>query len=674
MPGISPTGNGGTNIDVQGLVNKLIKAEGGPTERRLDTQEAKIQADISAMGTFRSAIADFQHTLGTLRNPDELRKMSATSSDKDKIDISASPKAQAGSYNVDVEQLAQAQRLTSQVFDSDLDAIGKGNLTFQFGKIDPDTGKFTPNPKATIKNIEITDANNSLRGIKGAVNEANFGVRASLINDGKGTRMVFSAEGTGDINAMRIVVHDADGNNLDGHGLSRLSYDPTQPGKRGVNMIESAKAQDAVLRIDGIEISSPSNHFDKAIDGVNITVKDTTGNQPVKLSTRFDVASVTTAIGDFVKKYNAMINNVQQVAGYDPKTKTAGPLAGDAAIRGIVDQIRRTIGTSFNGINPDYNSLASIGITTQNDGTLMLDKSKLEKAVTEDLTQVSKLFARTGSTTDPLIRYIKASDDARMGAYDVYVSQLATQGHYIGLEPSRMHNFHIDEGNNKLVMKVDGVSSGDIKVAAGEYATGQEMATALQRAINGDEAFKHNHIGVKVNYIADQFVISSKRDGSASHVDVITSGASIRALGIDPAKGLAGEDVQGTIGGQPATGDGQKLTGRGHAHGIEIEVLGGKTGKRGQVMYSRGVAEQLGDELDTYLGSNGLLDSRSKGYQHHIEDINRQRDDLNRRLAVSQKRLMKKFSDLDETIGKMHSTSKYLAQQLANLPGASKPK
>ena len=674
MPGISPTGNGGSNIDVQGLVSKLVKAEGGPTEGRLDKQEAKIQADISALGSFRSALSDFQHSLGTLRKPDDLRKMSATSSDKDKIEISANPDAQEGSYQVDVEQLAQAQRLTSQIFESDLKPIGTGSLTFQFGRIDPHTGKFVPNPKASVKTIQITDKNNSLRGIKGAINEADLGARASLINGSKGTRLVLSAAGTGEINAMRIVVRDEDGNNLDRTGLSRLSYDPTQATRQGVNMLESAKAQDAVIRVDGIEISNATNNFDKAIDGVNIKVKASTGDQPVTLSTSFDVAAVKTAVGDFVKTYNAMINNVQSIAGYDPKTKIAGPLAGDAAVRGIVDQIRRSIGTSFSGINPDYNSLASIGITTQNDGTLSLDNSKLQKAIDDDMLQVSKLFARTGSTTDSLIRYVKASDDAHMGVYDVNITHLATQGHYIGAEPLFARNFRIVDGKNQLTMKVDGATSGDIKVAAGEYSSGQEVAEALQRAINDDEAFKHNNVSVKVNYIADQFVISSKRKGSASRVDVVASGASIRDLGIDPAQGLAGEDVRGTIGGQPATGNGQKLTGRGNAKGIEIEVLGGKTGERGQVAYSRGVAEQLGGLLDNYLGNNGLLDSRNKGYQHHIEDITHQREELSRRLSVSKKRLTKQFSDLDETIGKMHSTSNYLKNQLAQLPGATKPK
>lgn len=671
MPGISPMGQAGS-IDVKGLVHKLLRADGGPQLERLDRQEAKVQTDISALGAFRSSLSDIQQTLGSLRKADDLRQMNATSSDKHKIEVSASPKAQAGSYEVEVHQLAQAQRLTSQVFHDDLTSVGRGSLTFEFGNIDSHTGKFLPNPKAHVKTLHITNDNDSLRGIKNAVNEAGFGVRASLINDGNGVRLVFSSKGTGKINGLRIVVHDDDGNNLDKRGLSRLSFDPTKPHHQGMNMIESAKAQDAIVNIDGITVTSPSNHIDKAIDGLMMTIKDKTGDTPVKLTTSFDVEGVSQSIKHFVKKYNEMIKNVQKIAGYDAKTKVAGPLSGDAAVRGIVDQIQRILGTSFSGINKDYNSLASIGITTENDGTLTVNDSKLRKAISTHILQVSKLFARTGSTTDSLIHYVKAGDNAKMGAYKIYIGHTATEGHYIGTEPSKTMDFEMRKGHNTLSVSVDGTATGEIKVPAGIYHNGQEMAEALQHAINSDPALQHGNARVKVNYIADQFVISSVLKGSKSHIDVLSSASDIRALGIDPAKGLAGEDVQGMIGTSPSTGNGQELTGHGNADGIVVKVLGGSIGARGQVMYSRGIAEQLGSVLDNYLGSNGLLANRDKGYQDRIKDINHQRRSVDRRLAEEKKRLTKKFSDLDETIGKMHSTSRYLAQQLAHLPGPRK--
>jgi len=101
-------------------------------------------------------------------------------------------------------------------------------------------------------------------------------------------------------------------------------------------------------------------------------------------------------------------------------------------------------------------------------------------------------------------------------------------------------------------------------------------------------------------------------------------------------------------------------------------VLGGKTGKRGNVSFSMGVAEQLSSSLNLYIGNEGLLQTRSNGLNSRIDDINQQRERLGRRLAVSEERLLKQFSNLDATLGRMRSTSQFLSNQLAGLPGANK--
>lgn len=674
MQGITPTGSKGSNLDVEALVDKLVKAEGAPTQNRLDRQEGEIQTHISALGIFRGALADFQDAVSGLRDAQDLRKVTATSSDEDKVAILAGRDAPDGVFQVEVQQLAQAQRLTTQAFASDLEPLGRGNLSFQFGKIDPQSGRFVPNEKARVSNIQITDDNNSLRGIQDAVNRADAGVRASLINDGQGHRLVFSAAQTGAINAMRIVVSDDDGNNLDRNGLSRFSHDPTQGNGAGMNLIETAMAQDAQVLLDGIEIRSPGNELKDAITGVTLDLKSTTEGQAVTLTTAFDVQGVSEAINNFVTAYNAMVETVNTVAGYDPETGEAGPLAGDAAVRGIAEQLRRTVGASYNAVNAEFGSLASIGIETQRNGTLSIDSSKVSGAVEQDLLQVAKLFARAGATSDPLIRYLQASEDAQMGAYEINISRHATQGRYIGADAGRNDNFRINADENSLTLRVDGVTSGQVRIAPGRYQGGSEMAEALQRAINNDEVFKREGVQIGVEYMLGQFVLTSARYGSSSRVDVLAAEDSLRDLGIDPAAGLAGENVQGSIGGQPAIGNGKILTGRGPASGIEIEVLGGKTGLRGEVTFSRGVAEQLSGMFAGFLGEQGMLTSRNKGYNNRIEDINRQREQLGRRLAVSEKRLMTQFSNLDAMMGKMNQTSAFLTNQLANLPGARSAK
>ncbi len=668
MQGINPTGLGGSSLDVEGLVDQLVTAEGAPAQNRLDRQEIETQSSISAFGVFRGALSDFQASLEALRSSQDFNKISATSSDEDKIVISANNEAQAGAYSVDVEQLAQSHRLTSESFASELESIGTGNLSFQFGRIDSTSGQFVSNDQATIKNIQISDENNSLLGVAQAINQAEFGVRASIINDGKGHRLALSTEATGEINSLRLVVSDQDGLMNDGSGLSRLSYDPTQP--NALNMIETAKAQDAVVLLDGIRIKNASNNIDEAIKGVSVEVNALT-DKPVLLTTEFDIAAVQESIQSFVASYNEIVNTIQSVSGIDPETGVAGPLAGDSSVRGLAEQIRRVIGASYNGVNEDHGSLASIGIETQRNGSLVVDESKLRNAIEEELAQVTKLFSRAGATSDPLIRYVSASDDANMGTHDITITQLASKGSYIGRDIGPGGPRTVQAGENSLVMRVDGVTSSKISVEAGVYESGLQLAEAIQGQMNKDEIFKREGVSVSVSYALGQLVITSNRLGGQSRVDVISADNSIKDLGIDPAEGIAGENIAGRIGRLGAEGQGQALTGTGDAQGIKIEVIGGKEGKRGNVSFSMGVAEQLSKSLDRYIGNQGVLQSRSEGLNRRIEDINQQRDQLARRLETSEKRLMKQFSTLDATLGKMRSTSNFLSSRLATLPGAS---
>jgi len=257
-----------------------------------------------------------------------------------------------------------------------------------------------------------------------------------------------------------------------------------------------------------------------------------------------------------------------------------------------------------------------------------------------------------------------------MGTHDVTITQLASKGTYFGRDIGQDSSFTVAAGENKLVLRVDGVTSSPISIDAGVYENGSKLADAIQNQINKDEVLKRENVSVSVSYVVGQMVITSNRLGGQSRVDVISADNNIKDLGIDPADGIAGNDIAGRIGRLGAEAQGQTLTGTGDAAGIKIEVIGGREGTRGNVSFSMGVAEQLSNTLERYIGNQGVLQTRSEGLNRRIEDINKQRDQLARRLETSEKRLMKQFSSLDATLGKMRSTSNFLSSRLAALPGA----
>ncbi len=663
MASVGPAGgNASSGLDVQGLVGKLVSADRAPMDARLTRQEVQVQANISALGTFRASLAEFQNSLKGLRDTADLHKMTIKSSNDDAVEVIASKEAQPGSYQLEVRQLARAQRLVSAVFSSDLDPVGTGKLTFQFGKLNPQTSNFDINGKSIPQVIEISDSNNSLRGIKETINKSDFGVRASIVNDGSGYRLVLTSALTGTANQMRILVDDA-ANGQSGSDLALLSYDVL--GSR--NLEETAAADDAVISLDGIEVSSPTNQIDNAITGLTLKLKNTTNNEPVHVSTSFDQSAVLDAVHGFVKSYNDLNTTMQSIAGVDQKTKQAGPLAGDPTVRGIVEQLRRVIGGSFGGINKEYVSLASIGIDSQRNGTLSIDESKLQNAVAGNFTEIAQLFARSGSASDPLVKFVDAKEATAMGAYGLRITQLPKHGYYIGAENGGLTNTAITDADNKLVVKVDGTTSAPIALTPGVYTTGNELAATLARQINSDAAIKRAGSSVTVRVIADQLVIESARLGSASRLEIVSADPGIKSLGLDPAVGIEGADIEGTLGNQPASGSGNRLIGEQLAAGLKVELLGGKVGDRGEVVFSRGVAEQLNGLLDDFLGAQGIIGTRSKGYDARIHDIGQQRDQMDRRLATTEQRLLKQYSSLDALLGKMRDTSTYLS---THLPGA----
>ncbi len=129
-------------------------------------------------------------------------------------------------------------------------------------------------------------------------------------------------------------------------------------------------------------------------------------------------------------------------------------------------------------------------------------------------------------------------------------------------------------------------------------------------------------------------------------------------------------NTAGTINGAAATGTGQHLTGATGSvtEGLKIQIMGGATGARGTLNFSRGYAYQLDTLASSFLNSTGPITGRTDGINKTIKDIGNQRDALNRRLVDVETRYRAQFTALDTMISSMNNTSSFLTQQLANLP------
>jgi flagellar hook-associated protein 2 len=358
----------GSGLDIEGLVSKLVAAEGQPAVTRLNTQEAALQADLSAYGSLKSALSSFQSSVEALKNASAFNMRSATSSQPDLFTVSADGSAVAGSFSVIVDQLAQAAKVRSGDFTADTEAVGEGSLTIGLG-----SSSFTV----------AVGTDTTLAGLRDAINQAedNPGIKATIIKVDSGTQLVLTSEKVGSANAITVDATDADGS--DGKDLTRLAT-------ASLTTIQSA--QDAIIHIDGQQVTRDSNSFSDAISGVTFSLVKADPGATGTATVAMDKGSVTAKLNEFIKSYNALAKTMGNLSSYNAATKTGGPLLGDATLRGVQNQLRQVLSSAVQGAGV-LSSLADIGITSDKTGMLQLDSAKLDKAMATNFDAIANLFS-----------------------------------------------------------------------------------------------------------------------------------------------------------------------------------------------------------------------------------------------------------------------------------------
>jgi flagellar hook-associated protein 2 len=668
MAGLSSPGIG-SGLDINGLITKLMDAEKAPITA-LDKKEADYQAKLTAYGTLKGAFASFQTAAKGLSSSSKFSTAKASVADATILAANASSIAKPGSYSIEVSKLAQSHKIASEPFDDPASAIGTGTLTIDFGTYTSVGNSFTVNADKTSKSITIDSTNNSLSGIRDAINEAGMGVTASLLNDGDGYRLVLSSDDTGEDNSLRVLISgDSAGTDVDDLGLSQLAYDPTKTAGTGKNLAQKLEAQNAELTIDGIAINKSTNSIGDAITGVTLNLlKKSEAGSPTTFTVSRDPANVKTAVEGFVKSYNDLAATMKELGGYDFKTQEGGLLLGDTTLRSMQNQARAILTQKLEYADGGVSSLSDIGVSFQRDGTLSINSSKLDSILADPTKNVAGLFAVMGVPSDSLVSYATSTSYTQPGRYGLNITQIATNGTATGAGALAASTVITAGVNNSLTLKLNGTTA-TISLNAGTY-TQDELVAELQSKINSDSSYKSLGYKVSAAHTAGIIKLTSTLYGSSSSVVVSTGNAASTLFG-GSTTSITGVNVAGDIGGVTGTGTGQVLTGAGDASGLQLLIEGGNTGARGTVGFSRGVAWQLDQTLTSMLGTDGTLANRTEGIDRSIDDIDDRRAVLTKRLADIEKRYRAQFNALDQLVASMQQTSNYLTQQLANLPGSS---
>ncbi len=530
----------GSGINSNSLAKQLTEIERTPKQDSIDSTREKLETQISDFGLVRSSLSTLQDSANLLKDTASFNSKTASFSDSDAfIPISLNEDVPTGAYSFRVLDVAASQSLsTSSTYADPTDAIGKGTLTVSFGAWDTGVppSSFTQNTDADSLVVTISDGNNSLNGLRDAINAEDAGVTATIVNNGSGYHLLLTSD-SGLSQQMAVSVEE----DVTDPGLSAFEFNETTQ-----NLDQKQAGKDARLEVNGLEVSRSQNEIDDVIDGFKFNLAKPDPGTTVNVTISEDKATGEQVVRDFVDSYNAFLEAIEPAIGFNEEEDENGSLYRDPTATSIVRQIRNMIGNSVPGLDDSgYTALTNVGIRTELDGTLSINEDDMGKAFGDNYELVKALFSpQTASSSDKIV-VNSFRDTSVPGDYEVAISQSPRKGEYIG--GSTAGSLIADlgtaytagsyaggtntfaggldlatqgkaAGDYDFELSVDGAAPVTISLPIADYADQDAIATALQSQI--DEA------GLKadITFSVDKFVISSQSSGSNSSIAVTPIG------------------------------------------------------------------------------------------------------------------------------------------------------
>lgn len=754
-----------SSLNTTEIIDAIIAAERRPAAF-MEDQKVRKTLEISNFQALTAKLIALQTSMNTLNDKGTFSDATVTVSDRDILSASADSAIGAGTYSLNVLSLAQNHQIASQGFeDPTTTSFGTGTITLSVGDASP-----------TIINIE--SGQNSLVGIKDAINNAKAGVTASIINDGTDSnsyRLLLTGRQTGADNTISYssdlsggYTPDFENTSFDNPEIKRFASTTTSAVTLGATSaftgstnktytftVAGAGAQTVgtgnitidwtdgtntgsiivsqsdteVIGPDGLKlsfadgnltagdtftvssfapllqqatdaqvsigsslngaspiiISSETNTFEEIVPGMSIEVKSVTTEEsgPVTITTGFNANGVIDKLQSFINAYNDVADFIDKQNEFNEDTEEAGILMGDITLQTIQARLSSLVSTPISGLDRSMNTLSAIGIRLNGDGKLNLESStKLTAALEADYESVMDLFVDSGISDTTGISFLNGADNVTGGdEFEIDITQAATKGYFQG---SNMFNpstqgVVLSESKNNIQLRVDGRVSDVISLTARTYNSSADLVNELQTRIDNDE--KIGRLGVKVEWVdvgSDQGYLrfNSSTYGSASKVEMFSSVANSAFADLNLSEGSlhAGRDVEGTINGEQATGQGQVLVAddRTEAEGLRLKIELSESdvinGSEGKITITKGVASVLRDRLDSITKTgDGILSRKVGALEKQVESIDDQIASLDERLVIRRESLLLQFIQMESLLSELQTESSFLESQLSNI-------
>lgn len=627
-----------TGIDTSGLIDAIIAQDSAPMNA-LQAQQTAIGTQETELGNFKALLTALQTATQALDTGDALSSTAASTSILTGTTVLANATsddtAVPSSYTLQVSQLAAAEKLAS--------TATVANATTALN----DTGSFTINGQTV--NVTSSDTLSSLRDKINALDSGSnpTHVTASILTvSPTDSRLILTSDVSG---SAGISLADTSGTTLQSLGF----LDGT--GKIPTAAVLVAGA-DADFSIDGIALTRSSNTVTDAIAGVtlNLTAADPTGTDQTTITVGRDANAATTAIQNFVTAYNAVIQYVQAqgtVTQNSDGTTTVPTLYGDSLIRGIRSSLPQTLLAGAFGASASLPTLANAGLELQEDGTLSFDTSTFQSAFNTQYNAVQALFDEQLTSTSTSLNAVSGGGSSG-GTYDVNVTALPTAATW---STAGFGGTYDDGGTADTVTLTDTARNKSAQVTLTAGMTTSDIVAAFQSAITA------NGLGINVSANGNDIAFTQQTASSSAGITISSTGTDDGTGTIwSTGTATAGTDIQGTIGGEAATGSGSVLVGNTGTDvaGVTVSYAGTTTGDAGSVTVSQGAMTSLDQILDTYLDAgSGLFDQRNDQLTSTTSSLTDRINQMNERLTNERAMLVAKYAAMEAAVAALKDSA-----------------
>lgn len=661
----------GSGIDTASLVNSLVDAQKAPQQSRLDSKKTTLDAQISAYGTLKSSLSEFQNLMTPLSNPDTFKARSVSLPTTDIVTANTlGANAQLGTYQLEVLEVAQGQSLVANQTFADKDAAAgvSGTLTIAQGEWTYASGNpssFAENEALTALEIEVT-ATDSIQEIADKINADSSDVEASVLLVDGSYQLLISAP-SGEENALRISGSDA---SLDFLNFNESNHD---------NVTETQQAKDASININGLNVKRPSNDIDDVIQGLSLTLNKASPGDKLSFSITEDKETAKTAINNFIEGYNTLYTTLKGLTSTTTDSETnqskRGELANDGTAKNLLSRMRSMISSSVPGVD-SFNSLSNVGIRTKLDGTLEINTEDFDTAIKDNFADVAAVFSTTTSSTNSAVSVEVGSFGSRAvaGTYQANIATAPSKGFVTGAGLTSTFPVDTSTGDYTFTVNVNGTESAALTLT-GTYSSQEELRAGLQSLINNEATLKEAGEAVDVVIEGGELKLQSRQYGANTKVDFSASGADFTtATGLSTTSVVtSGTDVSGTIAGEAAFGAGDVLLPKidTNPYGLNLQVQEGATGSF-SFTFSRGFAGEMALLIDGFLSDTGVIKNREDSINNQLEDIKTDQTELDRKMAIMHDRLTSQYVAMENILASFRTTSDSLTGLVDRLPFTAK--